>query len=168
MNFCLESTFAPLSAVAELKQFQSHMSESLCVNVDQTRLHPLCLSTLDLGRDTLVTGKQVVEIKHTLKEPRSLADPVRTTGHTMELHLRDICWSQANGEFRNISSYLCVYQFYCIRHSKYLIMVGLVFIGSTRITHFSHLLQWEVVYSPSHILDFTVRPTWANICGSRC
>ncbi|CAG13116.1 unnamed protein product [Tetraodon nigroviridis] len=56
----------------------------------------------DLGRDTLVTGKQVVEIKHTLKEPRSLADPVRTAGHTMELHLRDICWSQANGEFRSI------------------------------------------------------------------
>lgn len=101
---------APLSAVAKLKQFQSHMSKSLCVNFDQTRLHPLRLSTLDLGRDTLVTGKQVVEIKHTLKEPRSLADPVRTTGHTMELHLRDICWSQANGEFTNISPYFCVYQ----------------------------------------------------------
>ncbi|XP_035521539.1 mucosa-associated lymphoid tissue lymphoma translocation protein 1 [Morone saxatilis] len=50
----------------------------------------------DLGRDPLVTGKQVVEIKHTLKEPRSLADPVRTTGHTRELHLRDACWRQAN------------------------------------------------------------------------
>ncbi|XP_074533873.1 mucosa-associated lymphoid tissue lymphoma translocation protein 1 [Halichoeres trimaculatus] len=50
----------------------------------------------DLGRDPLVTGKQVVEIKHTLKEPRSLADPVRTTGHTRELHQRDVCWRQAN------------------------------------------------------------------------
>ncbi|XP_071355496.1 mucosa-associated lymphoid tissue lymphoma translocation protein 1 [Trachinotus anak] len=50
----------------------------------------------DLGRDPLVTGKQAVEIKHTLKEPRSLADPVRTTGHTKELHLRDACWRQAN------------------------------------------------------------------------
>ncbi|XP_059190442.1 mucosa-associated lymphoid tissue lymphoma translocation protein 1 [Centropristis striata] len=50
----------------------------------------------DLGRDPLVTGKQQVEIKHTLKEPRSLADPVRTTGHTRELHLRDACWRQAN------------------------------------------------------------------------
>ncbi|XP_041650502.1 mucosa-associated lymphoid tissue lymphoma translocation protein 1 [Cheilinus undulatus] len=50
----------------------------------------------DLGRDPLVRGKQVVEIKHTLKEPRSLADPVRTTGHTRELHLRDACWRQAN------------------------------------------------------------------------
>nr|XP_046250897.1 mucosa-associated lymphoid tissue lymphoma translocation protein 1 [Scatophagus argus] len=50
----------------------------------------------DLGRDPLVTGKQVVEIKHTLKEPRSLADPVRTTGYTRELHLRDACWRQAN------------------------------------------------------------------------
>lgn len=79
----------------------------ICVDFDQTRLHPLGLSALDLGRDTLVTGKQVVEIKHTLKEPRSLADPVQTTGHTMELHLRDICWNQANGEFRNISPYRC-------------------------------------------------------------
>ncbi|CAJ1056737.1 mucosa-associated lymphoid tissue lymphoma translocation protein 1 [Xyrichtys novacula] len=50
----------------------------------------------DLGRDPLVLGKQVVEIKHTLKEPRSLADTVRTTGHTRELHLRDVCWRQAN------------------------------------------------------------------------
>ncbi|XP_030587705.1 mucosa-associated lymphoid tissue lymphoma translocation protein 1 [Archocentrus centrarchus] len=50
----------------------------------------------DLGRDPLITGKQAVEIKHTLKEPRSLADPVRTTGHTRELHLRDACWRQAN------------------------------------------------------------------------
>lgn len=50
----------------------------------------------DLGRDPLVTGKQVVEIKHTLKEPRSLLDPVRTTGHTRELHQRDVCWRQAN------------------------------------------------------------------------
>ncbi|KAM3870623.1 mucosa-associated lymphoid tissue lymphoma translocation protein 1 [Diretmus argenteus] len=50
----------------------------------------------DLGRDRLVTGKQAVEIKHTLKEPRSLADPVRTTGHTRELHRRDVCWRQAN------------------------------------------------------------------------
>ncbi|KAM6960896.1 mucosa-associated lymphoid tissue lymphoma translocation protein 1 [Aplochiton taeniatus] len=50
----------------------------------------------DLGRDPLVTGKQAVEIKHTLKEPRSLADPMRTTGHTRELRLRDACWKQAN------------------------------------------------------------------------
>uniref|UniRef100_A0A3P9D5V5 Mucosa-associated lymphoid tissue lymphoma translocation protein 1 n=1 Tax=Maylandia zebra TaxID=106582 RepID=A0A3P9D5V5_9CICH len=52
----------------------------------------------ELGRDPLITGKQAVEIKHTLKEPRSLADPVRTTGHTKELHLRDACWRQANVE----------------------------------------------------------------------
>nr|XP_040018554.1 mucosa-associated lymphoid tissue lymphoma translocation protein 1-like [Gasterosteus aculeatus aculeatus] len=50
----------------------------------------------DLGRDPLVKGKQQVEIKHTLKEPRSLADPVRTTGHTRELHKREACWRQAN------------------------------------------------------------------------
>ncbi|XP_071388283.1 mucosa-associated lymphoid tissue lymphoma translocation protein 1 [Centroberyx affinis] len=50
----------------------------------------------DLGRDPLVTGKQAVEIKHTLKEPRSLTDPVRTAGHTRELRQRDACWRQAN------------------------------------------------------------------------
>ena len=46
-------------------------------------------------------GRQVVEIKHTLKEPRALTDPVGTAGHTMELRLRDACWRQANGEFQN-------------------------------------------------------------------
>lgn len=56
----------------------------------------------DLGKDPLVTGKQAVEIKHTLKEPRSLADQVRTTGHTRELHLRDVCWKQANGKVLEI------------------------------------------------------------------
>lgn len=50
----------------------------------------------DLGRDLLVTDKQAVEVKHTLKEPRSLADPVHTKGHTRELHLREACWRQAN------------------------------------------------------------------------
>ncbi|NWX15008.1 MALT1 protein, partial [Aegotheles bennettii] len=30
----------------------------------------------DVGRDPLVTGKQVMEIKHTLKEARSLTDPI--------------------------------------------------------------------------------------------
>jgi len=56
----------------------------------------LCLLP-DLGLDPLVNGKQAVEIKHTLKEPRSLTDRIMTAGHTMELHLRDKCWRQANG-----------------------------------------------------------------------
>ncbi|XP_073706946.1 mucosa-associated lymphoid tissue lymphoma translocation protein 1 [Garra rufa] len=50
----------------------------------------------DLGKDQLVRGRQVVEIRHTLKEPRALTDPVRTSGHTMELRRRDACWKQAN------------------------------------------------------------------------
>ncbi|XP_007235737.2 mucosa-associated lymphoid tissue lymphoma translocation protein 1 isoform X2 [Astyanax mexicanus] len=50
----------------------------------------------DLGKDPLVCGRQVVEIKYTLKEPRSLTDPVGTAGHTIELNLRDACWKQAN------------------------------------------------------------------------
>lgn len=61
-------------------------------------MHSVNLSSPDVGKDPLVTGKQAVEIKHTLKEPRSLADPVRTTGHTKELRLRDACWRHANGE----------------------------------------------------------------------
>ncbi|KAM9815578.1 mucosa-associated lymphoid tissue lymphoma translocation protein 1 [Syngnathus typhle] len=58
--------------------------------------HVLERASEDLGRDPLITGKQAVEIKHTLNEPRSLADPVQTAGHTRELHLRDFCWRQAN------------------------------------------------------------------------
>lgn len=50
----------------------------------------------DVGKDPLVSGKQAVEIKHTMKEPRSLTDKVRTKGHTRELHLRDVCWRQGN------------------------------------------------------------------------
>ncbi|KAJ8344058.1 hypothetical protein SKAU_G00313870 [Synaphobranchus kaupii] len=50
----------------------------------------------DLGRDPLVMGKQVVEIRHTLKDPRALSDPVRTTGHTGELRVRDLSWRRAN------------------------------------------------------------------------
>lgn len=95
-------------------------------------------STLDLGRDTLVTGKQVVEIKHTLKEPRSLTDPVRTAGHTMELRLRDISWSQANGEWASQTSDS---------------------IESPRVTHLSHRPQRDVRYCPSHTMHFfTVAP----------
>ncbi|XP_016102173.1 mucosa-associated lymphoid tissue lymphoma translocation protein 1 homolog [Sinocyclocheilus grahami] len=56
----------------------------------------LWLLCSDLGKDPLVRGRQVVEIRHTLTEPRALTDPVRTSGHTMELHRRDACWKQAN------------------------------------------------------------------------
>ncbi|XP_071020414.1 mucosa-associated lymphoid tissue lymphoma translocation protein 1-like [Oncorhynchus clarkii lewisi] len=58
--------------------------------------HILELVSENLGRDPFVTGKQAVEIRHTLKKPRSLTDPIRTTGHTGALHLRDACWRQAN------------------------------------------------------------------------
>lgn len=76
-------------------------------------------STPDLDRDPLVKGKQVVEIKHTLKEPRSLADSVLTTGHTKELHLRDTRWKQANGELKKISPNLHVFcHFHKIYRSK--------------------------------------------------
>ncbi|KAM6119349.1 mucosa-associated lymphoid tissue lymphoma translocation protein 1-like [Pterocles gutturalis] len=38
----------------------------------------------DIGRDPLVTGKQVMEIKHTLKESRSLTDPICPLGAAAE------------------------------------------------------------------------------------
>ncbi|XP_026860409.2 mucosa-associated lymphoid tissue lymphoma translocation protein 1 isoform X3 [Electrophorus electricus] len=50
----------------------------------------------DLGKDQLVCGRQVVEIKHTLKEPRALTDPVGMAGHTVEFRLRNAYWRQAN------------------------------------------------------------------------
>lgn len=50
----------------------------------------------DVGRDVLVRGKQAVEIRHTLTEPRSLTDPLHSTGHTTELRARDACWRHAN------------------------------------------------------------------------
>ncbi|TKS73428.1 Mucosa-associated lymphoid tissue lymphoma translocation protein 1 [Collichthys lucidus] len=74
--------------------FTKYLNEHILQSEKVT--HVLERVSEDLGKDPLVTGKQVVEIKHTLKEPRSLADPVRTTGHTKELRLRDACWRQAN------------------------------------------------------------------------
>ncbi|XP_039413754.1 mucosa-associated lymphoid tissue lymphoma translocation protein 1-like isoform X1 [Corvus cornix cornix] len=38
----------------------------------------------DIGHDPLVTGKQVMEIKHTLKEARSLTDPICPSGAATE------------------------------------------------------------------------------------
>ena len=99
-----------------VKTFYGNITENVPVKVlssDFTCIFSPSLSTPDLGRDPLVTGKQAVEIKHTMKEPRSLTDPVSTTGHTRELHLRDFCWRQANGELgklfpnhKNVYSYV--------------------------------------------------------------
>ncbi|XP_053573241.1 mucosa-associated lymphoid tissue lymphoma translocation protein 1 homolog [Bombina bombina] len=47
----------------------------------------------DIGRDPLVTGKQVMEIRHSLNEPRSLTDPICTSGSDC---LRRINWEQKN------------------------------------------------------------------------
>ncbi|XP_039599284.1 mucosa-associated lymphoid tissue lymphoma translocation protein 1-like, partial [Polypterus senegalus] len=44
----------------------------------------------DLGKDPLITGKQVMEIKHTLKETRSLTDSIRSVGYTMALAQRNL------------------------------------------------------------------------------
>ncbi|XP_028678703.2 mucosa-associated lymphoid tissue lymphoma translocation protein 1 homolog [Erpetoichthys calabaricus] len=50
----------------------------------------------DLGRDPLITGKQVMEIKHTLKEARSLTDSIHSVGYTMAFAQRNLCWKNAN------------------------------------------------------------------------
>lgn len=50
------------------------------------------MSPPDLGRDPMVTGKQVMEIKHTLKEARSLTDPICPMGAAAER------WGCSHGE----------------------------------------------------------------------
>ncbi len=75
-----------------------------------------CRSLLDLGKDPLVRGRQVVEIRHTLTEPRALTDPVRTSGHTMELRRRDACWKQANGIYIFLTNFICHQRFLSQMH----------------------------------------------------
>lgn len=50
----------------------------------------------DVDSDPLVKGKQAVEVRHTLKEARSLTDAVHSAGHTGERLHRDVCWRRAN------------------------------------------------------------------------
>ncbi|XP_074862564.1 mucosa-associated lymphoid tissue lymphoma translocation protein 1-like isoform X2 [Carettochelys insculpta] len=68
----------------------------------------------DIGRDPLVTGKQVMEIKHTLKEARALTDPICTSrpiaelwGHSRELLKETLtfpCGIQVELRFRVVFS----------------------------------------------------------------
>ncbi|XP_072349183.1 mucosa-associated lymphoid tissue lymphoma translocation protein 1 isoform X2 [Scyliorhinus torazame] len=50
----------------------------------------------DMGKDQLITGKQVMEIRHTLKECRALTDEICTKGHTVQLRVRNERWKRAN------------------------------------------------------------------------
>ncbi|XP_072881082.1 mucosa-associated lymphoid tissue lymphoma translocation protein 1 isoform X3 [Hemitrygon akajei] len=50
----------------------------------------------DMGKDKMIIGKQVMEIRHTLKERRALTDEVCATGHTAQLNVRNERWRQAN------------------------------------------------------------------------
>ncbi|XP_038640173.1 mucosa-associated lymphoid tissue lymphoma translocation protein 1 isoform X2 [Scyliorhinus canicula] len=50
----------------------------------------------DMGKDQLITGKQVMEIRHTLKECRALTDKICTRGHTVQLRVRNERWKRAN------------------------------------------------------------------------
>ncbi|XP_067871494.1 mucosa-associated lymphoid tissue lymphoma translocation protein 1 isoform X2 [Heterodontus francisci] len=50
----------------------------------------------DMGKDQLIIGKQVMEIRHTLKERRALTDEICATGHTMQLRARNERWRRAN------------------------------------------------------------------------
>ncbi|XP_078056304.1 mucosa-associated lymphoid tissue lymphoma translocation protein 1 [Mustelus asterias] len=50
----------------------------------------------DMGKDQLITGKQVMEIRHTLKECRALTDEICTKGHTAQLRVRNKHWERAN------------------------------------------------------------------------
>uniref|UniRef100_A0A8C3JV76 Mucosa-associated lymphoid tissue lymphoma translocation protein 1 n=1 Tax=Calidris pygmaea TaxID=425635 RepID=A0A8C3JV76_9CHAR len=55
----------------------------------------------DIGRDPLVTGKQVMEIKHTLKEARSLTDPICPLGAAAK-H-----WGRSHEPLSKIVSFPC-------------------------------------------------------------
>ncbi|XP_010161344.1 mucosa-associated lymphoid tissue lymphoma translocation protein 1-like, partial [Antrostomus carolinensis] len=55
----------------------------------------------DIGRDPLVTGKQVMEIKHTLKEARSLTDPICPSGASAE-H-----WRRGHEPMREMVTFRC-------------------------------------------------------------
>ncbi|KAM6058436.1 mucosa-associated lymphoid tissue lymphoma translocation protein 1-like isoform 2-T2 [Chlamydotis macqueenii] len=55
----------------------------------------------DIGRDPLVTGKQVMEIKHTLKEARSLTDPICPSGAAAE------CWGRSNEPVSKMVTFPC-------------------------------------------------------------
>ncbi|XP_074012139.1 mucosa-associated lymphoid tissue lymphoma translocation protein 1-like [Numenius arquata] len=55
----------------------------------------------DIGRDPLVTGKQVMEIKHTLKEARSLTDPIFPLGAAAK-H-----WGRSHEPLSKIVSFPC-------------------------------------------------------------
>ncbi|XP_048472983.1 mucosa-associated lymphoid tissue lymphoma translocation protein 1 [Rhincodon typus] len=50
----------------------------------------------EMGKDQLITGKQVMEIRHTLKECRALTDEICAKGHTVQLQVRNERWKQAN------------------------------------------------------------------------
>ncbi|XP_075016772.1 mucosa-associated lymphoid tissue lymphoma translocation protein 1-like isoform X2 [Calonectris borealis] len=55
----------------------------------------------DIGRDPLVTGKQVMEIKHTLKEARSLTDPIYPSGAAAE------CWGHGHEPVSEMMTFPC-------------------------------------------------------------
>lgn len=74
--------------------FTKYLNKSILLPEKVT--HMLEKVSEDVDRDPLVKGKQAVEIRHMLKEARSLTDPVHSDGHSRELLLRDICWRQAN------------------------------------------------------------------------
>ncbi|XP_033922333.1 mucosa-associated lymphoid tissue lymphoma translocation protein 1-like isoform X2 [Melopsittacus undulatus] len=55
----------------------------------------------DIGQDPLVTGKQVMEIKHTLKEARSLTDPICPLGAGAE------CWGHSHELLSKLVTFPC-------------------------------------------------------------
>ncbi|XP_027745632.1 mucosa-associated lymphoid tissue lymphoma translocation protein 1-like isoform X2 [Empidonax traillii] len=55
----------------------------------------------DIGRDPLVTGKQVMEIKHTLKEARSLTDPICPSSSGAK------CWGHSHESLSRMLTFPC-------------------------------------------------------------
>nr|XP_033776905.1 mucosa-associated lymphoid tissue lymphoma translocation protein 1-like isoform X1 [Geotrypetes seraphini]XP_033776906.1 mucosa-associated lymphoid tissue lymphoma translocation protein 1-like isoform X1 [Geotrypetes seraphini] len=61
----------------------------------------------DLGRDPLVKGKQVMEIKHTLKEGRALTDTIRRIGQTDKPQACSDVWTHARELPKEIKRFPC-------------------------------------------------------------
>ncbi|KAM4748945.1 mucosa-associated lymphoid tissue lymphoma translocation protein 1-like [Rhinophrynus dorsalis] len=68
-----------------MKYLKKHILE------DKKVTHMLEEVLEDIGRDSLVTGKQVMEIRHTLNESRALTDRICSTGNE---HLNKMGWDQ--------------------------------------------------------------------------
>ncbi|KAJ1181845.1 hypothetical protein NDU88_007044 [Pleurodeles waltl] len=95
----------------------------------------------DIGRDPLVTGKQAMEIKHTLIEPRSLCDKICTTGYTQEFQARNKLWGHSGELPKQTLKFPCDVEIELTFHAVF-----------SNIMHLYAKLKWI----PPHMTDVRV------------